>query len=182
MLSVSLPVYRDWLEAALQLQFLSFLPVQSDTVHAAAKSKAVSSQKSYTVVWRNFVLFIKRVYAGRAAIFSENTASALRDAVVSLYEAFIHENHLKESDIISIHFSVTADLNAANPATLLRSVGYAASTALFCSAEPDIIDSPKGLIRILFYYYGRKKAVPVYRGGAERLRPDIYGNQEDVKK
>ncbi|MGP1594260.1 MAG: chorismate mutase [Treponema sp.] len=127
------------------------------------------------------MLFIKRVRAGRAAICSKNTVPALQAAVVSLYEAFMHENHLKECDIISIQFSVTGDLNAANPATLLRSVGYAGSTALFCSAEPDIADSPQGVIRMLFYYYGRKKPIPVYRGGAERLRPDICGDRISSK-
>lgn len=84
----------------------------------------------------------------------------------------------KSTDCVKRHrfsqFSITSDITAANPATLLRSAGYASATVLFCSTEPNIDGSPHGIIRFLFYYYG--KAVPIYLGGAEKLRPDLFNH------
>ena len=118
--------------------------------------------------------FGKKLYAGRAAISAQNTQEDIQTAVVTAYTRFLELNTLQEKDIVSLQFSVTFDITAANPATLLRSAGYASATVLFCSAEPNINGSPHGIIRFLFYYYGKKKAVPVYLGGAEKLRPDLF--------
>ena len=118
--------------------------------------------------------FGKKLYAGRAAISAQNTQEDIQTAVVTAYTRFLELNTLQEKDIVSLQFSVTFDITAANPATLLRSAGYASATVLFCSAEPNINGSPHGIIRFLFYYYGKKKAVPVYLGGAEKLRPDMF--------
>ena len=123
------------------------------------------------------MFFLKRVIAGRAAIQTTNERSLMQEAAVTLYQRFLSENKLAEKNIISLHFSLTADLTAANPATLLRSAGYLSDTPLFCSVEPDIHGSPGQLIRMLFYYYGTKKAVPVYLGGAKKLRPDIFPHE-----
>ena len=120
------------------------------------------------------MLFRKKLYAGRAAISAQNTADNVQAAVVTAYTRFLELNRLHEKDIVSLQFSVTTDITAANPATLLRSAGFASVTVLFCSAEPNIDGSPHGIIRFLFYYYGKKKAVPVYLGGAEKLRPDLF--------
>ena len=117
--------------------------------------------------------FGKKLYAGRAAISAQNTQEDIQTAVVTAYTRFLELNTLQEKDIVSLQFSVTFDITAANPATLLRSAGYASAIALFCSAEPNIDDSPRGIIRFLFYYYGKREPVPVYLGGAEKLRPDL---------
>lgn len=119
-------------------------------------------------------MFFRRIYAGRAAVCTQNQAESIKRAVVSAYTQFLASNHLQEKDVISIQFSLTNDITAANPATLLRSAGYACATALFCNAEPEIIGSPQGIIRLLIYYYGKKKPNPVYLGGAEKLRPDLF--------
>lgn len=119
------------------------------------------------------MLFRKKLYAGRAAVCVKNTYQDMQTAVVTTYERFLQKNSLNEKDIVSIHFSVTDDITVANPATLLRSAGYASETALFCSAEPHIEGSLQGVIRFLLYYYGKKKAIPVYLNGAETLRPDL---------
>lgn len=118
--------------------------------------------------------FWKKLRAGRAAICSQNTYADMQTAVVAVYEQFLKKNTIYEKDIISVQFSLTHDLTAANPATLLRSAGYASEIALFCSAEPESEGSPQGIIRLLFYYYGKKKSVPIYLGGAEKLRPDWF--------
>ena len=123
------------------------------------------------------MFFLKRVIAGRAAIQTTNERSLMQEAAVTLYQRFLSENKLAEKNIISLHFSLTADLTAANPATLLRSAGYASDTVLFCSTEPNIDGSPHGIIRFLFYCYGKKKPVPVYLDGAEKLRPDLFNHE-----
>lgn len=118
--------------------------------------------------------FGKKLYAGRAAVCTQNTQEHIKDAVVAAYTQFLALNKIHEKNIVSLQFSVTSDITAANPATLLRSAGFASETVLFCSAEPNIDNSPHGIIRFLFYYYGRKKPIPVYLGGAEKLRPDLF--------
>lgn len=120
------------------------------------------------------MLFFKRVIAGRAAIQTLNKRKNMEEAAVMLYQRFLHDNKLAEKNIISLHISLTSDLTAANPATLLRSAGYLSDTPLFCSVEPDIFATYRRIIRMLFYYYGTRKAVPVYLGGAEKLRPDLF--------
>ena len=120
------------------------------------------------------MMFWKKLYAGRAAVCTQNTQEQIKTAVVTAYIRFLELNKLQEKDIVSLQFSITSDITAANPATLLRSAGYASAAALFCSTEPDIDGSPHGIIRFLFYYYGKKKAIPVYLGGAEKLRPDLF--------
>ena len=118
--------------------------------------------------------FGKKLYAGRAAVCTHNTQEHIKDAVIAAYTQFLALNKIHEKNIVSLQFSVTSDITAANPATLLRSAGFASETVLFCSAEPNIDNSPHGIIRFLFYYYGRKKPIPVYLGGAEKLRPDLF--------
>ena len=120
------------------------------------------------------MLFGKKLYAGRAAVCTQNTVDGIKNAVVAVYMRFLEVNKLCEKDIVSLQFSITFDITAANPATLLRSAGYAAETALFCSAEPNIEGSPHGIIRFLFYYYGKRKPIPIYLNGAEKLRPDLF--------
>ncbi len=123
------------------------------------------------------MLFRKKLYAGRAAISAQNTTDNVQAAVVTAYTRFLELNRLHEKDIVSLQFSVTTDITAANPATLLRSAGFASETVLFCSAEPNIDGSRPGIIRFLFYFYGKKKPVPVYLGEAEKLRPDLFNKE-----
>lgn len=122
------------------------------------------------------MLFRKKLYAGRAAVCAQNTPNDIKTAVVTTYTRFLELNGLHEKDIVSLQFSITSDITAANPATLLRAAGFASEIMLFCSAEPNIDGSPHGIIRFLFYYYGKKKAIPVYLNGAEKLRPDLFNH------
>lgn len=81
-------------------------------------------------------------------------------------------NRLHEKDIISLQFSITSDITAANPATLLRSAGYASATVLLqCGTEYRRQSSWYNPFSLLLW---KKKAVPVYLGEAEKLRPDLF--------
>ena len=90
--------------------------------------------------------FGKKLYAGRAAVCTQNTQEHIKDAVVAAYTQFLALNKIHEKNIVSLQYSVTSDITAANPATLLRSAGFASETVLFCSAEPNIDNSPHGII------------------------------------
>ena len=125
-------------------------------------------------------MLFKKLRAGRAAVGTSNTLAAMERDIVLVYTQFLQQNSVQEKDIVAIHFSVTDDLTAANPASLLRKAGFAASLALFCSAEPQYEGAMRSIIRLLVYYYGRKKAVPVYLQGAERLRPDLFQGKSSL--
>jgi chorismate mutase len=122
----------------------------------------------------------KRLYGIRGAVCAENTADSVFKAVDTLCSRVFAENALQSDDIVSIQFTLTADLTALNPAAALRksSIGEAASKcALFCSAEPPVAGSLSRVIRLLITAYLPEGAKPIhlYTGGAEVLRPDLAG-------
>jgi chorismate mutase len=116
--------------------------------------------------------------AVRGAItVAENTRAAIESASVRLTQEILRANSIAENHIVSIMYSLTEDLTAANPATGLRRVGFA-GTALFCVQEPRIDGGLPRVIRALVTYDSleRRQVVPVYLDGAEVLRPDLSGS------
>ncbi len=91
-----------------------------------------------------------------------------------LVREILHRNKIEEQQIISILFSVTKDLTKGNPATGLRTHGFA-DTPLFCLQEADIEGAEPGILRVLVTYSadGVSEPVPVYLGRAAELRPDL---------
>jgi chorismate mutase len=115
------------------------------------------------------------VKAVRGAIqVAANTPEAIRDAAVRLAAALLEANRLQQEQCVSVLFSVTRDLNKANPASGLRSVGFR-DTPLFCVQEAEIEGGMERVIRILLTFRSDAAAParPVYLDGAERLRPDL---------
>ncbi len=113
--------------------------------------------------------------AVRGAIqVAETTAAAIERAGARLVMEMLRANGIAENHIVSILFSMTEDLTAANPATGLRRSGFS-STPLFCTQEARIDGALPRVIRALvtFDSLERRPAVPVYLDGAEVLRPDI---------
>ncbi len=116
------------------------------------------------------------VRAVRGAIQIEaNTKSEIEMGVVKLLTAIIQKNSIENSNIISIIFSQTSDLNAMNPASALRTIGFS-DIPLFCTQEPEIPVSMKRVIRVLITLESTKKILPVYLDGAKNLRMDL-GNK-----
>jgi chorismate mutase len=117
---------------------------------------------------------MKRLYALRGATRCLNRADDIQSQTAALYDEILARNSLEEGDIVSLVFSLTADLDALNPAAALRKSGRAADLALFCVREPDTAGSLEQVIRVLIHYYAEEGARPrhVYRNGAEVLRPD----------
>ncbi len=116
---------------------------------------------------------ISRVFAVRGAACCCNTALSIKEAATSLYREILAKNGIEEADIVSIQFTVTADLTALNPASALRSEGLALALPLFVCAEPQVENSLPCTIRVMITFYGSKKPSPVYMRGAEVLRPDL---------
>lgn len=118
---------------------------------------------------------MKKVDAVRGAVGVDRNS---RECIVSQTEAMmrrlIEKNGWGEDDLVSVQFTVTADLTAANPATAFRRLGYE-RTPLFCSLEPSFEGAMQGVVRVLVTAYSEdsRGGVPVYMGGAEKLRPDL---------
>ena len=120
----------------------------------------------------------KRLYGLRGASGAENTRDSIQKGVADMCRSLFEQNKLAPQDIVSIHFTMTKDLTALNPAFALRhgDVGLDVSgCALFSSQEPDIVGSPEGMIRVLVHAYLEEGAQlrHVYINGAEKLRPDF---------
>jgi chorismate mutase len=115
-----------------------------------------------------------RLCALRGAVRCRNTADDIRAQVAGLYDALLGENNLTEAGIVSLIFSVTADLDALNPATALRSSGRGEGLALFAVQEAASRNALDRTIRALVHCYLPEgaPACHVYRNGAEVLRPD----------
>ena len=105
---------------------------------------------------------------------SDNESESIRSSVIELVETLLEKNHLERSHIISILFSQTRDVTSLNPATALRSVGYA-EVPLFCTQEPEYDAGEPRMIRVLltFSTNGPDEIVPVYLNGAASLRSDL---------
>ena len=113
--------------------------------------------------------------AVRGAIqVADNSAPRIEQAAARLVTEILRANRIAENHIVSIMFSLTEDLTAANPATGLRRTGHAA-TPLFCTQEARIDGALPRVIRALvtFDSLERRPSVPIYLDGAEALRPDL---------
>ncbi|MBQ7158732.1 MAG: chorismate mutase [Treponema sp.] len=120
----------------------------------------------------------KRLYGLRGASGAENTKESVQTGVTDMCRALFADNNLSPEDIVSVHFTLTKDLTALNPAFALRhgDVGIdVSSLALFSSQEVDIEGSPTGMIRVLVHAYLEEGSKPkhVYVNGGEKLRPDF---------
>ena len=114
--------------------------------------------------------------AARGAIkIDANTEFAIKGSSVRLVTKILEKNHIRQDDIIYIIFSLTHDIDAFNPATGLRSIGFK-ETPLFCVQEAKIKNQTLGIIRVLivFHYDGKREIRPVYLDGAENLRSDLF--------
>jgi chorismate mutase len=116
----------------------------------------------------------KRLFALRGACCCLNDETDIRKQVSALYDELLKCNTLDETGLVSVVFSMTADLNALNAAAALRREGKAAEAALFVTQEAAVKNSLPRTIRVLIHCYLDENAAPVhvYRNGAEVLRPD----------
>jgi chorismate mutase len=120
------------------------------------------------------------IRAVRGAVgIGQNDAREIQSGAHRLVQEILSRNEIEEEQIVSILFSLTKDLTKGNPATGLRSYGFA-NTPLFCVQEADVEGSEPRILRALVTYSacGDDAPVPVYLGRAAALRPDL-GDRAD---
>jgi chorismate mutase len=85
------------------------------------------------------------------------------------------ENEIDGDDIVSIIFSMTADLDAVFPAEAARRLGWSL-VPLMCTTEIPVTGAMEKCIRVLMHAYtkrGQSEVRHVYLGEAAALRPDL---------
>ena len=120
----------------------------------------------------------RRLYGIRGAVCCGNTAEEIQSAVSEMCSRLFSGNGLQGDDLVSLHFTMTGDLDALNPAAALRRSDcgdLVMEAALFCSAEAFVKGGLPRTIRLLVTAYMEEgsKPVHIYTGGAEVLRPDF---------
>lgn len=103
-----------------------------------------------------------------------NTISAMREAVLELLETLEQENHLDPRQLLSVTFSVTADLDVIYPATIARERSRWDEVAMLDVQHMVVTHGLPRCIRLLAHAQlpqGQKLIHPYLRG-AKQLRPD----------
>ena len=119
---------------------------------------------------------MQRIWSLRGATsIPADSSELMEQEVKALIEEILEKNEIKESSIVNIVFSQTADLVTENPARVLRKHGFK-HTPLFCSQEPSYPDTLDRMVRCLVTYYADESHRPkaVYRGEAKNLRKDLF--------
>lgn len=112
-----------------------------------------------------------------ATTAAANTSAAISEAVAELIDALVERNNLEGDQILSVTFSVTADLDAIFPAAIARRrEGWDGVALLDCQQMAVTGDLPR-CIRLLAHAWLEQQQ-PVrhaYLRDAARLRPDLAG-------
>ncbi|WP_413442322.1 chorismate mutase [Synechococcus sp. MIT S1220] len=104
----------------------------------------------------------------------DNTAQAIETATAALIDALVERNSLLPEQIVSLTFSVTADLNACFPAAVARRrEGWHSVALLDCQQMAVVGDLPR-CIRLLAHVWLPMDRAPThpYLEEARFLRPD----------
>jgi len=110
-----------------------------------------------------------------ATTATANTTEAISDAVAELLDALVERNSLEGSQLLSVAFSVTADLDACFPAAIARRrPGWDGVALLDCQQMAVSGDLPR-CIRLLAHAWleSDRPVRHAYLREAARLRPDL---------
>ncbi len=113
-----------------------------------------------------------------ATTATSNTKEAILSATKELLEQIIDANNIEQSQVASVFFTTTPDLNAEFPAAAARQMGWS-DIALLCGHEMAVPDSLPRCIRILILVNTDKEPhelMHVYLKEATSLR----SNKEEV--
>lgn len=117
-----------------------------------------------------------RVKAIRGAItVPENSKEAIREAVIELLDALEAHNDLNPQDIVSVTFSVTADLDAIFPASVARERPGWNDVPLLDVQQMSVKGSLERCIRLLLHINCCEPCPRIYHPylrDASILRPD----------
>jgi chorismate mutase len=117
-----------------------------------------------------------RIQAIRGAITAtENSVEAIRDAVHALLEELESHNTLHPSQVISVTFSATRDLDAIFPAAIARERPFWANVPLLDVQQMHVQGSLERCIRCLVHVSTQPdmKIHHPYLRHARSLRPDL---------
>jgi chorismate mutase len=109
-----------------------------------------------------------------ATTAAANTSEAIDEAVAELMQELVDRNSLESDQVVSVTFSVTADLDACFPAAIARRrPGWEQVALLDCQQMAVAGDLPR-CIRLLAHAWmeGGREACHPYLREASRLRPD----------
>lgn len=124
---------------------------------------------------------MKTLWAVRGATtIPEDNANAILNATEELLLTLMRINQIQPQDIVSIIFTVTADIISEFPAVAARKIGLT-DTPLLCMQEIPKPGSLPLCIRILMHFYterSKKEIKAVYLNGAVKLRPDLPAAHE----
>ncbi len=104
-----------------------------------------------------------------------NTSEDIASGVRELIGAILQANELAPTDVISVFFTSTIDLNAAFPAAACREMGFA-NVPLIGSVEVDVPGALDRVIRAMLHVDTPRtpdEIVHIYLHGAAALRRDI---------
>ena len=112
----------------------------------------------------------------RGAISVEaNGAESIVTATRQLLENIVSANGVAVDDLVSIIFTVTPDLDAADPARAARELGWV-HTPLLCMPDLAVEHGLPRCVRVLLHWntdLSPTQIRHVYLGAARTLRPDL---------
>lgn len=112
-----------------------------------------------------------------ATTATANSIEAISEAVAELLDALVERNSLEGNMLLSVTFSVTADLDACFPAAIARRrQGWDGVALLDCQQMAVDGDLPR-CIRLLAHAWlaSERPVRHAYLREATRLRPDLAG-------
>jgi chorismate mutase len=112
-----------------------------------------------------------------ATTATANTREAISEAVAELIDALVERNNLQGAQILSVTFSVTADLDAIFPAAIARHRQGWDGVALLDCQQMAVAGDLSRCIRLLAHAWleQHQPARHAYLRDAARLRPDLAG-------
>ena len=119
-----------------------------------------------------------------ATTVSKNDRESILSRTRELLLALKETNNFKNKDVVSIFFSMTADLTAAFPAEAARQLGWN-KVPLFGMQECDIEGSLEKCIRILIQinsHQSQEEMQFCYLHEASKLRKDLFHMKEKEDK
>ncbi len=111
-----------------------------------------------------------------ATTVSQNSAEAIAEAVDELLNVLETENQLDPTEIVSVTFSVTQDLDTLFPAAVARRRPGWEQVPLLDVQHMQVADSLDRCIRVLIHLntpMSQESLRPAYLRRAAQLRPDL---------
>jgi len=108
-----------------------------------------------------------------ATTATANSREAIQEAVNELLDALVERNNLEGAQILSLTFSVTADLDACFPAAIARHRPGWDGVALLDCQQMAVAGDLERCIRLLAHAWLERPARHAYLREAARLRPDL---------